>query len=140
MAACSNDTINWWHQLCTHTPTHNDHHHHLPQSKPQVGAEDIKTLVEDLDAQPELQDQDGWTCLHWAAQQGRAAAAAAVFEALTSLASEPSAAADMVRDLQEVRDGAGKTAADVAREAELESGALEAFLAVLESGPGSGSS
>lgn len=115
-----------------HTPTY-VHTNHLP---PQVGTEDIKTLVEDLDARPDLQDQDGWTCLHWAAQQGRAAAAAAVFEALTSLASEPgAAAAGTIRDLREMRDGDGKTAADVASEAGLESGALKAFLAVLERGP-----
>eukprot|EP00903_Cladosiphon_okamuranus_P006348 g6218.t1 len=108
----------------------------------QVGTEDIKTLVEDLDAQPDLRDQDGWTCLHWAAQQGRAAAAAAVLEALASLASEPGAAADMVRDLRDIRDNDGKTAADVAREAGLESAVLEAFLGVLrvEEKGGDGSS
>lgn len=111
----------------------------INQRTTQVGTQDIKALVEDLDARADLRDQDGWTCLHWAAQQGRAAAARVVFEALAGLASEPTAAAAAIRDLRETRDAEGKTAADVAREAELESGALEAFLAVLENG-GAGSS
>lgn len=104
-----------------------------------MGTEDITTLLEDLDAQADLRDQDGWTCLHWAAQQGRAAAAAAVFEALASLASEPDAAAAAIRDLRETRDEDGKTAADVAREAGLEDGTLEAFLAALKNGGATGS-
>ncbi|CAN0393113.1 unnamed protein product, partial [Hapterophycus canaliculatus] len=100
----------------------------------QVGAEDIKTLVEDLDARVDLQDQDGWTCLHWAAQHGRADAARALFEALASIASEPDAAAAAVDDLRAVRDGEGKTADAVARAAGLEGSVLEGFLEALESG------
>ncbi len=111
----------------------------LPDA-PQVGDDDIKALVEDLDARVDLQDQDGWTCLHWAAQQGRASAARAVFEAMAGLASEPTAAAAAVRELRETRDSEGKTAEDVAREGGLESGALEAFLGVLEDGGGAFSS
>ncbi|CAN0524727.1 unnamed protein product, partial [Ectocarpus sp. 8 AP-2014] len=60
-------------------------------------------------------DQDGWTCLHWAAQQGRVDAARVIFEALGSIASEPAAAATMIQDLRAMRDAEGKTAADVAR-------------------------
>ncbi|CAM9955341.1 unnamed protein product [Ectocarpus fasciculatus] len=100
----------------------------------QVGEGDIKAMVEDLDAQVDLQDQDGWTCLHWAAQQGRVDAARAVFEALGSIASEPSAAATMIQDLRAMGDAEGKTAADVAREAGLASSVLEGFLGVLEEG------
>ncbi|CAM9878359.1 unnamed protein product [Ectocarpus sp. 12 AP-2014] len=100
----------------------------------QVGEGDIKAMVEDLDAQVELQDQDGWTCLHWAAQQGRVDAARAVFEALGSIASEPAAAATMIHDLRAMRDAEGKTAADVARGAGLASPDLEEILGVLEDG------
>ncbi|CAB1107315.1 unnamed protein product [Ectocarpus sp. CCAP 1310/34] len=100
----------------------------------QVGEGDIKAMVEDFDAQVDLQDQDGWTCLHWAAQQGRVDAARAVFEALGSIASEPAAAATMIQDLRAMRDAEGKTAADVARGAGLASSDLEEILGVLEDG------
>ncbi|CBN75945.1 conserved unknown protein [Ectocarpus siliculosus] len=100
----------------------------------QVGEGDIKAMVEDLDAQVDLQDQDGWTCLHWAAQQGRVDAARVIFEALGSIASEPTAAATMIQDLLAMRDAEGKTAADVARGAGLASSDLEEFLGVLEDG------
>ncbi|CAM9362508.1 unnamed protein product [Ectocarpus sp. 12 AP-2014] len=100
----------------------------------QVREGDIKAMVEDLDAQVDLQDQDGWTCLHWAAQQGRVDAARAVFEALGSIASEPAAAATMIQDLRAMRDAEGKTAADVARGAGLASSDLKEFLGVLKDG------
>ena len=99
-----------------------------------MAEEDIKTLVEDLDARVDLRDQDGWTCLHWAAQHGRTGAVLAVFEGIASLASEPGAAAAAIAHLRAVTDGEGKTAADVACGAGLETGVLAEFLEALENG------
>ncbi|CAN0456812.1 unnamed protein product, partial [Laminaria digitata] len=99
-----------------------------------VGDDEIRSLISDLDARVELQDDDGWTCLHWAAQQGRAGAILAIFSGIEDVASEATAAAATVTGLRAMAGNDGKTAADVARGAGLEDGKLEAFLEALEGG------
>lgn len=83
-----------------------------------------------------MQDEDGWTCIHWAAQQGRTEAVRAVFEGVAGLASEPSAAAATIAELSAVVDKNGKSAADVARDAGLEGKVLEELISVLSHGAG----
>lgn len=101
-----------------------------------MGEQDIKTLVSDLDARVDIQDEDGWTCVHWAAQQGRAGALGAILDGIRATSTEPSAAASSVVALLLTTDNNGKTAADVARDAGLEGGVLETFLAVLNGAAG----
>ncbi|CAM9261942.1 unnamed protein product [Ascophyllum nodosum] len=99
-----------------------------------VGEEEVKALVSDMEARVDLRDEGGWTCLHWAAQQGRAGAVRAVFEGIRENSSEPSAASATIAELLALKDNAGKTAADVARDSSLEGAALEALLDALSLG------
>lgn len=81
----------------------------------QVGDDEVKMLVWDLEARVELQDGDGWTCAHWAAQHGRPGALRAVLDGIMGLSSELEAGRETVAEFLSVRDNEGKTAADVAR-------------------------
>ena len=105
-----------------------------PYRPDQVGEEEVKALVSDMEARVDLRDEGGWTCLHWAAQQGRAGAVRAVFEGIRENSSEPSAASATIAELLALKDNAGKTAADVARDSSLEGAALEALLDALSLG------
>lgn len=87
-----------------------------------------------MEADVSLTDDEGWTCVHWAAQNGRAEAARAVFDGVREMSSEPSAAAESIAELLAVTDKDGKTAADVARDLDFGAEKLEAFLDVLGSG------
>lgn len=91
----------------------------------------VKTLVVDLDAEVDLTDEDGWTCLHWAAQSGNAAGARAVLDAVGEVSSEPLAATATKAALVAVLDNDGKSAQDVVRGAALGEGQTEEFIAAL---------
>ena len=104
----------------------------------QVADDEIRRLISDLDARVDLQDDDGWTCLHWAAQHGRAGAVRAIFDGIEDVASEPTAAAATVAQLCAMTSKEGRTVVDVARGAGLEDGELEALLEALEGREGYG--
>lgn len=106
-------------------------------SEKQVQPNEIKTLVVDLDASVEMQDEDGWTCAHWAAQQGCAGALRAVLEGLKELSSDAEAARKLAAQLLSIRDKDGKTAAQVALDAGHEETVRRELMAVLE-GAGEG--
>lgn len=98
-----------------------------------MGEQDINDLICNMDADVSLTDDEGWTCVHWAAQNGRVEAARAVFDGVREMSSEPSAAAEAIAELLAVTDKDGKTAADVAKDSDFEAEKLEAFLDVLGS-------
>lgn len=98
----------------------------------QVTAEQVKYLVSDLEARFDLQDEDGWTCAHWAAQHGRVSALQGVMDTIVGLASEPEAGAAAAAELRSVRDKKGKTAADIARDADHPEATLRDLLDILE--------
>lgn len=98
-----------------------------------MSQDEIKALVSDLDARVDLQDEDGWTCAHWAAQHGRAESLRAVFEGLGELASDADAAVSAAEGLLAIRDNDGKTAAEIAEAADHEETVLREFMGVLNS-------
>lgn len=98
----------------------------------QVTNAEVKKLVSDLEARVDLQDEDGWTCAHWAAQHGRAGALRAVIDGMLELASEPEAGTAAVKEMLSVRDQEGKLAADIAQAANHEEEVLRELLRVLE--------
>lgn len=103
-----------------------------PKTSKQVRQEEIKMMVSDLDAGVDLQDDDGWTCVHWAAQHGCADSLRAVLEGIKERSSGPEAAAEVTEHLVWVRDKDGKTAAEIAQSAGHEEALLKKFMDVLE--------
>ncbi|CAM9203290.1 unnamed protein product, partial [Discosporangium mesarthrocarpum] len=93
---------------------------------PQVTTDELKTLLE-MGADPFLADEDGWTCLHWAAQQGRAEAIQEVLMTTTTVRKSEGVSAE----LKAMEDSKSHTAAQVARGAKLSPGALSAVLRAL---------
>ncbi|CAM9828976.1 unnamed protein product [Choristocarpus tenellus] len=95
----------------------------------QVTEKDVQGLL-DIGANVELQDEDGWTCVHWAAQNGCTVALGALVNAIGCEEGGEEALARLLAKL----DNKGKTAATVAREARLEASVLSAVLGFLGEG------